>query len=528
MVEMTNDDIRAQLALIRGAADTIAAGLVDPPSTETAIHVKQGGDVQAAIDQAVAKGGVEVLIEPGTYPGPWFVRGRPAGSPTITIRPDIDMSRMPLPGTRVTAPAAVTVAPIAGSNLGIGTDLGARGYLLWGLGVSSPGLTGTLLAIASAAARLEDVPSDIVVASCWLDGGNACKRGIQVDGARIAVTDSAVFGVAKLGQDTQAIGGAKGPGPFSILNNFLSASGETVLFGGDDPIISALIPSNILIRGNTITKDRAWQKTATSPATGEAKNCLELKNAQHVLIEGNIIENSWSDGQDGHLVLITVRNQNGGAPWSTVSDVEMRYNVCRHGNMGLSVLALDDIVETLAGKAVPIGTVRPSVRASNLRFHDNLWYDLARPGFGGGVTRALFVNNGPLGLQITHETMVGPVSAGLALTLGVSKTPAAGLVVRDCILPEGNYGITGDSTTSPGVPAWTASVDAASVFDNNQMVKTQNARTIKYPGAKTTVGPVTFDAGFGSTPAMVGSDGLAVGADLAKIQQAIPGLDLTQ
>ena len=44
--------------------------------------------------------------------------------------------------------------------------------------------------------------------------------------------------------------GWNGPGPFLIENNYLEAAGENVMFGGSDPSIANLVPSNITIRRN--------------------------------------------------------------------------------------------------------------------------------------------------------------------------------------------------------------------------------------------------------------------------------------
>lgn len=502
---MTNEDIRAQLAIARGALEAIDAGLSAPPAA--VISVTAGQSLQAAIETAVAAGGGTIEAEAGMYPS-FQLRGRIGGG-VITIRPK---GWQQATGVRVAAQTPVVIAP--STTVGIGCDLGASGYLLQGLSVSSPGINGTMIALANQAMRVEDLPTGIALVGCWLDGGNACKRGVDAGGAGITILDSRIFGVFKVGQDTQAIGGAQGCGPFGIDNNYLSASTETLMFGGDDPRIAGLIPSDITITRNTLTKDPAWQATKLT-----VKNTLELKNAQRVLIEGNIIERSWQDGQVGFLVVFGVRNQSGGAPWSTVRDVEMRYNVCRHGNQGLELLGLDDIKDSA-------GVMRPSARMQHINIHDNLFYDLAAAGYGVGSKFAMFVNNGPIDARLVHNTFSGPVSVGLALSSGPSKVPAAGLIVRDSIIPEGGYGIKADAVVE-GLPSWTACVDAASVFDSNQIVKTQMARTVKYPGTMNMVGPVMFDAGFVAAPPMLGSDGAPVGCDLAKIRALLPGLDMS-
>jgi hypothetical protein len=76
------------------------------------------------------------------------------------------------------------------------------------------------------------------------------------------------------------------------------------------------------------------------------KNLLELKNAQRVLIEGNLLEHNWGMGQVGFAVLFTVRNDGGQAPWAVVEDVTFANNVVRHAAGGVSIHGYDSINPT--------------------------------------------------------------------------------------------------------------------------------------------------------------------------------------
>ena len=60
--------------------------------------------------------------------------------------------------------------------------------------------------------------------------------------------------------DSQAIAGWNGSGPFKIENNYLEAAGENVMFGGADPKIPQLVPSDIEFRYNHCAKPVSWQK----------------------------------------------------------------------------------------------------------------------------------------------------------------------------------------------------------------------------------------------------------------------------
>ena len=65
-----------------------------------------------------------------------------------------------------------------------------------------------------------------------------------------------------------------------------------------------------------MVKPLTWRQG--SPTFGgipwTVKNLFELKNAQRVLVDGNLMENNWGQAQNGFSVLFTVRNQGGTAP----------------------------------------------------------------------------------------------------------------------------------------------------------------------------------------------------------------------
>lgn len=108
----------------------------------------------------------------------------------------------------------------------------------------------------------ERTPHDIIVDRCYVHGTRLAhsKRGIQLNSRATSVIDSYISEIHGLGQDTQAIGGFNGPGPFKINNNFLEGSTENILFGGATPAIAGLVPSDIEIRGNHFYKPPFWRE----------------------------------------------------------------------------------------------------------------------------------------------------------------------------------------------------------------------------------------------------------------------------
>jgi hypothetical protein len=125
-------------------------------------------------------------------------------------------------------------------------------------------------------------------------------------------------------------------------NNFMEASGENILFGG---AIATIITSDIEIRLNHLFKPLTWNPIDKKffGTTFAVKNNFELKEGQRILVEGNIIENTWGGfTQSGANILITPKNQSGSngtnlCPICVVADVTMRYNYVVHGSQGLQI-----------------------------------------------------------------------------------------------------------------------------------------------------------------------------------------------
>ena len=60
------------------------------------------------------------------------------------------------------------------------------------------------------------------------------------------------------------------------------------MFGGADPAIRDLVPSDITITDNAVAKQPAWRVQRW-----QVKNLLELKNARRVLVRGNTFDYNW-------------------------------------------------------------------------------------------------------------------------------------------------------------------------------------------------------------------------------------------
>jgi hypothetical protein len=203
------------------------------------------------------------------------------------------------------------------------------------------------------------------------------------------------------------------------VNNYLGGAGENVMFGGADPHIRGLTPSDIEIRRNHLHKSPEWRGRWT------VKNLFELKHAQRVLVEGNVMENNWVDAQAGFAVLFTPLSDNNSAPWTTVRDVTFRHNVVRNSPAGVNVSARN---------AYGQNPVWPEEPATRIDIVDNLIVEIGGEGQNGRLFQLL---NDLRDVRIVHNTALATHSA---ILFESERGPIRGLVVRDNVLAHGEYG----------------------------------------------------------------------------------------
>jgi hypothetical protein len=446
-----------------------------------------------------------IALEAGaTFSGPFTLPAR-AGDGWVTIRSSAE-GRLPPPGTRVD-PAQADAMPklVATSAPVVSTARGAHHYRFVGIEIRPrPGAFLTnLVQLGSGETSVEHLPHHIVFDRCYLHGDprRGTRRGIAMNSRHTAVVDSYLSDFKEVGADSQAVAAWNGPGPFRIANSYLEGAGENVLFGGADPAIRDLVPSDIEIRGNHFAKPLAWK--VGHPSFGgtawTVKNLFELKNARRVLVQGNLFERNWAHAQSGFAILFTVRNQDGAAPWSVVEDVTFVDNVVRHAAAGINVLGHDDL--------------HASRQTARVLIRNNLFDDLGGTGWGGPGTLFQLLG-GTARVVIEQNTALQRGSVVVA-----DGPPHAGFVLRGNIALHNDYGIIGTGT-SPGAPTLERYFPGA-VVTGNVLVGGPAAR---YPGDN--LFPATLaEVGFAepragdyrlapASRARRGREGRAPGADL--------------
>jgi hypothetical protein len=259
--------MRNALSLSTCARATLVAIAALMPMTASAadIYVPAGGNLQAAID--AARGGDTILLQPGaTYTGNFRLRVH-EGTDYITIRSAADDALLPRPGARITPAYGPQLARIKSPNTtsAVRTDPRAAYWRLMFLELAANVTgAGNILSLgdgSSAQTSLDQVPHHLIVDRVWIRGDrlHGQKRGIGLNSGDTTIVGSYISDAKAIGQDAQAIAGWNGPGPYRIENNFLEASTEVFLLGGDDPKISGLTPSDIVVRGNTLSRPVSWR-----------------------------------------------------------------------------------------------------------------------------------------------------------------------------------------------------------------------------------------------------------------------------
>jgi hypothetical protein len=181
------------------------------------------------------------------------------------------------------------------------------------------------------------------------------------------------------------------------------------------------------------------------------KNLFELKNAQDVLVEGNVMENCWVADQNGYAIVLTPRNQSGGAPWAVVQRVTVRNNLVRHAAGGVNILGTDD--------------EHPSQLTNNITIRDNVFDDLGLA-WGSG-SRTFQAGAGGDAITFDHNTVDSTDTIVLSLYGG---TPTAPVVLTrftytNNMSEHATYGIFA-SGMAPDLPSITAYLPGGVVTRN--------------------------------------------------------------
>lgn len=162
---------------------------------------------------------------------------------------------------------------------------------------------------------------------------------MALQSAETSILNSYVSEMHILDGDSQGIAGWNGPGPFHIINNYVEAASENIMFGGSLPNIPDLVPSDIEVLRNHLYKPLHWRPSDPSYAgmRWPVKNLFELKSGRRVVVEGNLMENQWGDvDQTYGAVNLTVSGQDSG-DHAALQYITIRNNIVRHVGEGIRI-----------------------------------------------------------------------------------------------------------------------------------------------------------------------------------------------
>jgi hypothetical protein len=438
------------------------------------ITLRAGGDLQAALTSA--RFGDTIVLEAGaTFTGPVTLPFKGAGSGTdadyITIRTS-DLAGIAPEGERLKpAPESRALPRIVAPNEkpAVATEAGAHHYKFVGvefLPAQTAAYVYNVVELGSSDyTSAAQFPHHLIFDRCYVHstGLNRARRGFALNSAETSIINSYIAGFAGAKDETQAIAGWNGPGPFHIVNNYLEGAGEVILIGGGDPSIANLVPSDIEIRRNFLRKPKEWLGRAA------IKGTLELKNARRVVIEGNLIESELLTT----AIVLTVRNQSGKAPWSVLEDVLIENNIVRHASSGINILGNDN--------------EHHSQEARRIRIANNLLIDIVAND-PANIPYFLQTNGGQQ-ISVEHNTVQ---QAGNVIT--AYGLPSRSFAFRDNIVQLNQYGIVcltdGSDCGSENIfcNCFPGAVFKGNVFADNLSIAANDRLPERYPAGNYFVG----------------------------------------
>ncbi len=556
------------------------------PSPGAVTQIYPTSKLQTAIDNATC--GETLVLQAGqTYPGFSLPAKNCDAGHYITIRSSALSSGLPAEGVRATPcnagvpslpgrPAlncthtSKVMARIAGAAHAsqiITTAAGANYYRLVGLEIADTGANGAsggfydLIMLSSA--------DHIIFDRCWIHGSPIGEdvKGVEFSNSSyVAVIDSYISDIhSKLsgyGADSSAIGSVTGTGPVKIVDNFLEASGVSILWGGG---ASSTNVTDVELRRNHVFKPLTWWTLSPSyfGTAFAVKNLFESKNGVRQLVEGNIFENNWAQAQKGTAILFGPKNQFGGCPGCTVHDVIFRYNIVRHAVNGIGMAVV--YATTCKGEAGDgTGNCRfPSGVLDSISIHDNLLDDINQQTYSPGdccSNGSLFaimtdqLSNWPHDILIEHNTGF-PVGSGIAnVTITAAPEVIANFSFSNNLMTTGNAGFQEvlPGNQRPGCDAKSGS-GMSGVLNGcmgntwravgNVFANSSSRDSSKFPGAPLSIGNVeapsadsigfvNFNNGNGGDYQLLpsspyknaGSDRKDPGADIDWLQSATAGV----
>ena len=401
---MTNDQMIQALDHATADIAAVRAQLAGAPPPSAIIDVTPGQSVQAVLDAAPAE--AILRFAAGVYDG------------ALTIRQSVHLiAAHPPPDGQATRVCPVMFTSRAEQTLLVQHD--AVDVLCQGIGVTQQNPDYELCLVQGRAVRFD---------RCTFLGDpvHGARRGWRVEGRDVTIVQCYADDIFRPGRDTCVIGSWQDTDGLLVDRCYLCGGAETIMFGGADAPSADRIPQHITITGCTLTKNPAWYAQGA-----QLKTPFELKCAAHVIMRDCVLEYAGvSEGQGAYLLVLTVRNQDGTAPWSRIEDVLIERCRCSQGGGGVNILGHDD--------QYPSGTLT-NVTIRNVAFTEMNPSGLWSLGGHYGSGRCAMFHNSPHHVTLEAITMEGINMAALGYFANTPQQPV-GLMLRNWKYGATEYG----------------------------------------------------------------------------------------
>lgn len=484
-----------------------------PPPPENTMIVESGQSLQTAINNATL--GTTILLREGVTYEAISLPNKTSGTGWITIKP---YRHSELPAGRIVPEATPqhpgTNLPFALPIIGkVTTAVGAHHYEF--IGCKFQHLTYQTSAVLQLGNDLEttsetNLPNYITLDRCWVygapppatpSGGQPTYRGVHMNLRNFVCKKSHLASFWGGGSnEAQALQTANGSGPFLIDDNYLVGAGENFMLGGGGCSTNLPGPGNLTFTNNYCHKPAAWQALSQGTTFMTVKNIFELKFCRGTagspnLVENNVFDGNWSDGQTGTPILFTPRNQGGNAPNARVEYVTFRKNIIKNcmtsSTATFSILATDDVDGS-------------TTKTHHITIENN---------YIDSLLRGLVISQGCDDLTVRHNTwkqstyymitFTSPLLNGVVQDQYKSNR----MIFRANVLNECLYGFVADYGGGVGMNGWTKHVVDGTLTEN--VFENHTSLNQTWPAGNVIVAA-------GSIAASLGADGVATAGSVVR------------
>lgn len=289
----------------------------------------------------------------------------------------------------------------------------------------------------------DDNPTKIILEHCVVNPPDNVQvvHAILNDGYKVSILSSWLGNIKTYGsQDSQAVFSLDGRGAHVYNNTFFEAASESIIYGGSNNRIDAMVPTNIEFRRCFFTKRTDW-RTNNLNSVGEtinAKNLFETKNARRMYIEGSIFTNHW-DALRSQVQAIVIKsaadkpNSGAGVPWAVSEDIVFENNRLSHINGGFAVV-----------RDSPYGTVSfDTLKPQHIKLLNVLLDDMTIGRWGDFRTWS-FYTNGVDDFHIEHVSIIDSIDnldQPLEMAMFLGSVNSQRLEILNSVIPLNLYGL---------------------------------------------------------------------------------------